>query len=72
MTLSRWQTVEDGAPRTPIREMFSGGGAVKHMTVPILHPYTHATLRTHMLITASQITGAVSVAPVIPDEDDGA
>ena len=71
----RWQTVEDGPPRDRVESLLRHEAHVtEHLliAVPVRHPATHAVMRVHLMLRASQVTGDLTAALEPFDGDDGA
>jgi hypothetical protein len=77
MAVSRWQTVEDGAPRdVPYEEIRAFGTTAEHkfIALPIRNPVTYGLSSVHLVLRASRVTGVITARPepFYRDEDDGA
>lgn len=74
--VSRWQTVEDGAPREAVERWLRHEGHITEhvvVVVPIRLLAHRSPMRVHLVIRASQCTGEVTAAwERYESGDDGA
>jgi hypothetical protein len=75
VTVCRWQTVEDGAPRDRVDFIKRHEGHVTEnvkVGIEVRHDITHSVMRTRLVVRAYRADEEITAALMPWDEDDGA